>query len=288
MWAALAVRRAAGAGACASLRHGPPLLRHLSSSASAYDVLGLPIGSSSSDVKKRYYQLAKETHPDTMPAATEVDEATSADSLKRFLAVQGAFEVLMEELKHANKAQPTSKNAAARGSGTRPSRAGSAPRPGERPLSLAEILCQRLDDEPGVDGVLRIWAEIMEQRLQVTERVANALFRECAAEMPPSGKRGFFDEGTGPSAAEGAAAKPGIQTALEVRRRVLAQSGACSQCPRAHLARIAALTSRVVVALASSLAHTAPCAGTPCRLCATARGKASSHLAAHVSRAYAS
>ena len=215
MWT-LGVRRGA------SLRRAPlapTLLRHLSTStsAAAYGVLGLPIGSSSSDVKKRYYQLAKETHPDTMSSATEVDEEASADSLKKFLAVQGAFELLMEELKNASK-QSTGATTTARGSGTRPSRASGAPRPGERPKSLAEILCERLDDEPGVDGVLRIWAEIMEQRLQVTERVANALFRECAAALPPTGKRGFFDDGTGPSAAEGTAAKPGIQTALEVRR----------------------------------------------------------------------
>ena len=91
-------------------------------------------------------------------------------------------------------------------------------------MSLAEILCQRLDDERGVDGALRIWAEILEQRLQVTERVANALFRECASELPQTGKRGYFDDSAGPSAADGAAAKPGMQTALEVCLRTRASA----------------------------------------------------------------
>ena len=65
----------------------------------AYALLDLPVGSSATEVKQRYYQLAKETHPDTLPTPTALasdggrlaaeDLGPSVDArLQKFLAVQ--------------------------------------------------------------------------------------------------------------------------------------------------------------------------------------------------------
>ena len=197
-------------------RVAPVLRRFLSTS--PHNVLGVPIGASKQHIKLAYYELAKATHPDAQPVASE-QQQSDGSSHEAFLKIQQAFEELMAANgpgQAVSGVSTTSKSAAARGNDSRSSRAAGAPRRGQRPMTLAEILCRRLDDEPGVDGALRIWADILEQRLQVTDRVASALFRECASELPPSGAKGLFDDAGGPSAADGAAVKPGMQTALEV------------------------------------------------------------------------
>ncbi|CAF3313118.1 unnamed protein product [Rotaria socialis] len=60
-----------------------------------YDVLGVPKTATAKDIKKAYYQLAKQYHPDT---TEKKDSATT----KKFQEVSEAYEVLSDETKKKN------------------------------------------------------------------------------------------------------------------------------------------------------------------------------------------
>ncbi|CAM4934478.1 unnamed protein product, partial [Rotaria socialis] len=60
-----------------------------------YEVLGIPKSATAKDVKKAYYKLAKEYHPDT---TDKKDAATT----KKFQEVSEAYEVLSDETKRKN------------------------------------------------------------------------------------------------------------------------------------------------------------------------------------------
>jgi len=60
-----------------------------------YDVLGVPKTANARDIKKAYYKLAKEYHPDTT-------EKKDAATTKKFQEVSEAYEVLSDEAKRKN------------------------------------------------------------------------------------------------------------------------------------------------------------------------------------------
>lgn len=168
---------------CARGKHrfySTPAAARLSNPAAALKVLGLPHGTSRKEIKLRYYELAKQTHPDAQPA-----EAADRSDRLRFVDVLDAFELLMDsdaELEQAGSAGATAPNAASRGGGSsgtaRRARAAAGGR-SSRSKTLAEVLCERLDDEPA--AVLEVWSEIRSERLQVAEGCMDSLFRACAS-----------------------------------------------------------------------------------------------------------
>ena len=143
-------------------------------------ILAVPINATKQQIRARYFDLAKQTHPDLHPDAPAED----------FLAIQEAFEELMSAASAPSQQQAsTSASSAARGGAPKyyGPRKGGVARAGKlRPPTLGEILCQRLDDEPGAHD--DVWADILSQRLEVTVDVTQSLFRACAASAggPPA------------------------------------------------------------------------------------------------------
>ena len=184
-------------------RGGLPLARALCAAATqqsqrrnALVVLGLEEGATSRQIKMRYYDLAKRTHPDVVnaqhraavaaeasnvgPKVASYDDGVlgaadaAAPTAVPFLEVQAAYDVLMAE-----DEQPGA-GSAARRNARRPGQAG-AP----RARSLGEVLCDRLKDEP--EAVAEVWEEIARDQLRVTIPMADAVFRALKAVGRASG-----------------------------------------------------------------------------------------------------
>ena len=133
-----------------------PLRRHVCSVAPPcpWTVLGLPPGSEKRKIKDRFYELAKETHPDVVKV--EAGEEASAE-MPSFVEVLAAFEALMDGSAStgANGAGGASSSEGA----SRSSRAGrgfggfgyrtaaNGVRVAREP-TLGEVLCARLREEP--------------------------------------------------------------------------------------------------------------------------------------------
>jgi hypothetical protein len=145
----------------------------------AWDVLGLPPNTPRKDVKARFYELAKQTHPDTMTCSSEPDaEGTSA-----FVEVLAAFELLMQQPTSPDGtiSTTTAPSAAARGTGgsRRKSQPARATAKAAAPPSLGEILCDRLNEEPS--AVPEVWDEIVAEQVEVRTSMMEAIFRACGS-----------------------------------------------------------------------------------------------------------
>lgn len=135
--------------------------------------LGVPAHATRAAIRSRYFELAKQTHPDSNPEAPE----------GAFLAIQQAFEELLAEEASvgAQRAPGTAASAAARG-GTRGPQQQARPPPrrpaAARPPTLGEILCQRLEEEPGAHG--EVWSDILQRKLELSSSITSSLFKACA------------------------------------------------------------------------------------------------------------
>jgi hypothetical protein len=144
------------------------------------------------EVKMRYYELAKETHPDVLAqkareaaaaeeanvqakvasfetGVLETDHMAGANRVVPFLEVQAAYDALMEDAGGAEE-----KRAARRSAGGR-----------SRERTLGEVLCDRLRDEPEVYAEL--WEEILRDKLKVNDAMLDALFRAARRSAKQTG-----------------------------------------------------------------------------------------------------
>ena len=150
-------------------------------------------------VKKKYYQLAKQTHPDVIAReAKEAAERAAADTGPKiqnygkdhggvldedhaaqakkptvvpFLEVQAAYDILTSEDSEGDAQKARTKKA-----GARPA----------RPRTLGEVLCDRLRDDPG--DFEELWDEIVRDRMRVTEEMVDAIIKAMRKIAKPGSK----------------------------------------------------------------------------------------------------
>lgn len=161
---------------CRRHAHSPSAL----SVEASYEVLGLPGGASLREVKQRYFDLAKQTHPDAV-RAKESEESADISDLPTFIEVITAFEVLEEHAASASAcaSSGTAANAAARGGeGSASGRKSRVARTVARARSLGEVLCDRLNDEPEL--ARQVWDEIRSRKLRIEPVTLDRLFEACA------------------------------------------------------------------------------------------------------------
>lgn len=148
-----------------------------------HSVLGLPINSGREAIRRRYFELAKTTHPDTRSAAADGTAAEDSsngpgDPSGDFVELHAAFESLMRSAASSTpsseKGSSSAASTSARGGGGQWARKGAArARPFEpRTVSLAEVLALRLEEEP--DELDAVWAEIVSRGLEVGKGLAAA------------------------------------------------------------------------------------------------------------------
>ena len=117
--------------------------------------MGLSHGASPTEVKLRFYELAKLTHPDA------VRDAPPTAGQPTFVEVLSAFEALVaEEAAPAASAGATAPNAAARG-GAGPARRTSRAAAARRKKTLSEVLCERLEEEPS--AAMAVWTDLKQR-----------------------------------------------------------------------------------------------------------------------------
>ena len=125
---------------------------------SPLEVLGLEHGSSKADIKRRFYERAKQVHPDV----------SGADNTADFVALLAAFEQLMDE----PSAAPGASNRSARHQAG-PSAARGRPRWSQtrREYTLGELLCERLREADCTAATLQdVWREVKEMHEQDPEQ----------------------------------------------------------------------------------------------------------------------
>lgn len=158
----------------------------------AYVIMELHPGATTKQIKKRFYELAKSTHPDVHQGA-KVQQAPSAgpviqsfdegvisadvDPVARFLEVQSAYETLME----------AAETGALSGGGKKKESG-----PKARAKTLGEVLCDRLAEEP--EEVESVWEDIKAQKLSVSVPMIDAIYKAVEYQGRAEEKRGM---GTG-------------------------------------------------------------------------------------------
>ena len=166
----------------------------------AFVLLGLEPGASAREIKRKYFELAKKTHPDVLAQqarqaaraaaadtgpkvtsfaaghatlGTDHNASAAAPTVVPFLEVQAAYDILMEE----------------DGEGGSPAQQQNRQRPGQRAQqrarTLGEVLCDRLRDEP--EAVTELWEEIMRDQLRVTNAMLDAIFRALKVNSKAAG-----------------------------------------------------------------------------------------------------
>mmetsp|Transcript_56488 Transcript_56488/g.93356 ORF Transcript_56488/g.93356 Transcript_56488/m.93356 type:complete len:239 (-) Transcript_56488:183-899(-) len=135
-----------------------------------HKVLGIPLGSSREIIRQRFYELAKQTHPDTA-------HDTSSNS-PSFIEIKAAFDRMLADSTTTCVPKTSAKSAAKGWAGRRSASDGSQKNFEQRPPTLGEVLCDQLSEEP--EHVRAVWEDVTVRRLNVTGRMADALFRACA------------------------------------------------------------------------------------------------------------
>ena len=149
-------------------------------------VMGLDEAATRQQIKMRYYELAKLTHPDAQ--AEDAEDAEVAPETGQptqqsfsFLEVHAAFEELMELAAIAKAtggaARPSARSSAG-GRATARKKAGAGASAALRKKTLGEVLCERLKEEPG--AVAEVWADIKERQLPVVSTMLEECFRACS------------------------------------------------------------------------------------------------------------
>ncbi len=147
-------------------------------------ILGLEPGATPRDIKMRYYDLAKRTHPDVLAQQQKAAEAAPKPvgpvvasfttgvldervevTAVPFLEVQAAYDALMQAEEEAGDDGKRKRGTAP---GARPARA----------RSIGEVLCDRLKDEP--EAMVELWSELKHQRIVVTASMADTIVKACA------------------------------------------------------------------------------------------------------------
>jgi|EP00908_Phaeocystis_cordata_P017562 hypothetical protein len=163
-------------------------LRHASTAAAQpcpWAVLGLPPGSEKPKIKARFYELAKQTHPDVAPAATAEDAEDAAEASPKFVEILAAFESLMDGSAGGGGGSAGSSSGPASNRSSRDFTGGFGFRRGaqgvrvNREPTLGEVLCVRLREEPG--ATLEVWADVKARALDVNEWMMEELFRACGS-----------------------------------------------------------------------------------------------------------
>ena len=121
-----------------------------------WKILNLSNGAPRSEIKRAYYELAKQCHPDVVGGSS--DECSSDGP--NFLDIQAAFEILIHEDDERSRGGSEMRNgvrvrtapSSAERGGERAS-GGRSRRPGakvvhDRERALGEVLCDRLQEEP--------------------------------------------------------------------------------------------------------------------------------------------
>lgn len=150
----------------------------------ARQLLGLPPAvSDARSIKAAYYEVAKRLHPDLNPSDDGANE--------RFARAADACELLLAQLEmgHGRGADDADGTGWA-GTGTREAARGTAASGGTsagtraryapRMPTAAELICSRLELEPGATAA--VWAELRAHGLRPDGVVMDGLFRACGAE----------------------------------------------------------------------------------------------------------
>mmetsp|Transcript_2342 Transcript_2342/g.7542 ORF Transcript_2342/g.7542 Transcript_2342/m.7542 type:complete len:273 (+) Transcript_2342:14-832(+) len=160
---------------------------HTLSVEASYEILRLPEGASLKEVKKAYFKMAKQTHPDA--AHCSADKPGEEKDLPSFIEVITAFEVLEDHASNMaslDSEYRTAPNSAARSGGGSSSdvRRRRAQRTPARARSLGEVLCDRLSDDPQL--ARDVWNEIRSRKLRLEPATLDRLFEACARAATPN------------------------------------------------------------------------------------------------------
>jgi hypothetical protein len=165
--------------------------RHLSTARNPQAVLGLHTGATKAQVKARFYELAKQVHPDVSAGDSTVGSSSgssgSGSSNVTFVEVVGAYEALLAELEAAaqsgGQAGPRTAPTKAAGGGS------SADRRTVRPPSktraewrVGEVLCEQLLDVECTTATLEaVWDDVKTTvDHSISEFMIDAIIGACA------------------------------------------------------------------------------------------------------------